>query len=264
MHAYKFFYGPSPPNIVENVSFAVIDQFELQVLRSKNSWALRDSILSSGWISPQAVSSSPGDGFYAGKLDQSSADFDVIKSWLTFCTLYHRKACSLVSDPHKAVLPIKLFDCQTRSIIIYTCGHAYAALSYVWGEASRTESDQCTVPISTLPRTIEDAITSDAEEKAAQIQQMDLIYGNASCTIIAAADADPSAGLPGISRPREPRSSTRTQTGHCYVSIPEDPLIRIKGSVWNSRGWTFQEALLSPRCLIFCHDQVYFQCGGMT
>jgi hypothetical protein len=38
----------------------------------------------------------------------------------------------------------------------------------------------------------------------------------------------------------------------------------IKDSIWNSRGWTFQEALLSQRCLVFCANQVYFTCNGMT
>ncbi|KLU91869.1 hypothetical protein MAPG_10818 [Magnaporthiopsis poae ATCC 64411] len=34
----------------------------------------------------------------------------------------------------------------------------------------------------------------------------------------------------------------------------------IQDSVWNQRGWTFQERLLSRRCLVFAEGQVYFQC----
>lgn len=34
----------------------------------------------------------------------------------------------------------------------------------------------------------------------------------------------------------------------------------IQQSVWNQRGWTFQERLLSRRCLIFAEGQVFFQC----
>jgi hypothetical protein len=34
----------------------------------------------------------------------------------------------------------------------------------------------------------------------------------------------------------------------------------IQDSPWNQRGWTFQERLLSRRCLIFAEGHVYFQC----
>lgn len=34
----------------------------------------------------------------------------------------------------------------------------------------------------------------------------------------------------------------------------------IQESAWSSRGWTYQERLLSTRCLIFAEGKVYFQC----
>jgi hypothetical protein len=34
----------------------------------------------------------------------------------------------------------------------------------------------------------------------------------------------------------------------------------MSGLVWNQRGWTFQERLLSKRCIMFTDHQVYFQC----
>ena len=34
----------------------------------------------------------------------------------------------------------------------------------------------------------------------------------------------------------------------------------IERSRWNTRGWTFQERLLSKRCLIFAEGRVFFQC----
>src|SRR5438045_3977911 len=36
---------------------------------------------------------------------------------------------------------------------------------------------------------------------------------------------------------------------------------QIEKSQWGCRGWTLQEALLSPRCLYFTYDQLYFQCN---
>ncbi|KAK4161773.1 heterokaryon incompatibility protein-domain-containing protein [Cladorrhinum sp. PSN259] len=162
--------------------------------------------------------------------------------------MHHQKSCCPVPDPKRNMLSIKPFDCWTRSIIIRPDGHDYVALSYVWGNTSEPDSTGLT---NSLPNTIEDAITttqklgfrylwidrycidqSSTEEKATQIEQMDLIYGNASCTIIAAAGADPSAGLPGVSfRTREPRSYTTTWTGCSYVSVPRDPILDIKDSV---------------------------------
>lgn len=32
------------------------------------------------------------------------------------------------------------------------------------------------------------------------------------------------------------------------------------GPLWSNRGWTFQERLLSPRCLYFTANQMYFEC----
>lgn len=42
--------------------------------------------------------------------------------------------------------------------------------------------------------------------------------------------------------------------------VSKPPESTIEDSVWNKRGWTFQERLLSRRCLIFAEGQVYFQC----
>lgn len=37
----------------------------------------------------------------------------------------------------------------------------------------------------------------------------------------------------------------------------------IAKSTWNMRGWTYQEGLLSRRCLVFTNTQSYFKCHGM-
>jgi hypothetical protein len=42
--------------------------------------------------------------------------------------------------------------------------------------------------------------------------------------------------------------------------VSKPPEAVIDDSIWNKRGWTFQERLLSRRCLIFAEGQVYFQC----
>lgn len=40
----------------------------------------------------------------------------------------------------------------------------------------------------------------------------------------------------------------------------DNPRREIEASKWNTRGWTYQEFLLSRRCLVFTDTQIYFQC----
>jgi hypothetical protein len=77
-------------------------------------------------------------------------------------------------------------------------------------------------------------------------------------TIIAAAGSDPHYGLPGVSRTRNVQT-TFTVANHVFVAM-EDPGLEIRTSHWNTRGWTYQEALLSRRRLVFTDTQIYFQC----
>jgi hypothetical protein len=45
---------------------------------------------------------------------------------------------------------------------------------------------------------------------------------------------------------------------------PEAPHEAIEQSHWASRGWTFQETVLSRRLLVFTEHQFYFQCRTMN
>ncbi|KAI8268727.1 hypothetical protein K4K58_004428 [Colletotrichum sp. SAR11_239] len=89
---------------------------------------------------------------------------------------------------------------------------------------------------------------------------MDLIYGNAALTICAA-DGDASIGLRAM-RPstRNTKQYKRMINPHLELMVTRPPEIYIRSSEWNERAWTFQERLLSRRCLIFTNGRVYFQC----
>lgn len=92
---------------------------------------------------------------------------------------------------------------------------------------------------------------------------MGSIYANATVTIIASTGEDPAFGLSGMSsrlRSSQPQFETGT---HLLVSTMPRIDIEIYSSRWNIRGWTYQEALLSTRRLVFTDSQVYFQCSSM-
>jgi hypothetical protein len=117
-------------------------------------------------------------------------------------------------------------------------------------------------------------------DKFDQLGKMDRIYGGAHFTLIAASGHNADAPIPGL---REPRPHPQDQVmvsrkveenvkdGTCMLK--RDVLLMttlrpqqleqdhyLEGTVWNTRGWTFQERVLSSPCLIFTDEQVYWEC----
>ncbi|KAJ4359971.1 uncharacterized protein N0V89_000530 [Didymosphaeria variabile] len=94
-----------------------------------------------------------------------------------------------------------------------------------------------------------------------QLQQMDMIYQQATVTIIAAAGTNAHYGLPGVNESyRKPASPVRVHNERLYA-IPK-PERRFDNCRWITRAWTYQEGLLSTRRLIFTDEQLYFECNG--
>lgn len=207
------------------------------------------------------------------------------------CLDDHTECCG--NQDVEDVPGLRVIDCNTRKIDPVVPGTRYVALSYVWGNCG-TSADGSEAPLTEMPgtmeRTIEDALVvvlsmgyrylwvdrycidqNDSESKKRQIRHMDSIYKNAAFTIIAAAGVDASYGLPGVTS----RRGTRLRVPKTYCTIgdflirrsedyprvlggPQSKLLR--NSKWNTRGWTYQEGLLSRRCLVFTDEQVSFAC----
>jgi hypothetical protein len=218
---------------------------------------------------------------FARFLKADSIDFDILLGWLRRCQDEHRGTCDVRTSP--GVPFLKLIDCYTRRIVPASTNQ-YLALSYTWGPKSKSVGEDNNLGFlpDNLPDTIEDAITvtrnlgfqylwidrycinqQNEEEASVQIRQMDLVYKNAEITIIAAAGKDPRYGLPGVGR-RHRASQPCAKIGeHFLVSVLDDLSYCIRDSQWISRGWTYQEGLLSRRRLVFTDQQVYYQCHCM-
>jgi hypothetical protein len=273
-------WNPIGAGVDETISFAILDE---RTFREGSRVCQPEMIRATGWMSPTQT---PGNfPKFNARLLNATVDFTVLRAWLDFCSLYHTRTC--FSQDCRKMLSLRVIDCDNHIIVPAESGCQYLVLSYVWGTSTALPgeegSDQGKGQLQIhLPRTIKDAILAtkklgyrylwvdrycipqeDNNERRQQIYQMDLVYSRAQATIIAVAGEDPSFGLPGVgSRLRVP-SVSATIANTSYAFVPADPAHEIHGSKWNSRGWTHQETVLSKRRLIFCEDQVYFECSGM-
>jgi hypothetical protein len=174
----------------------------------------------------------------------------------------------------------RLIDCTKREIILNDQHMPYIALSYVWGETvqgvERSATGRPIIP-ATIPQTIADAMVVvrslgmkylwvdrycilEEDDKMLQIRNMNLIYGNALCTIVALEGVNADAGLPGISYARTNQRHWHTKMGTYSAAFPLNE--EIENSRWVQRGWTYQELFLSRRCILFNQSQALFACKG--
>lgn len=101
------------------------------------------------------------------------------------------------------------------------------------------------------------------------IENMDAVYRGAALTIVAASGAHSEHGLPGSRRihrrlgtyslNESSRSSSSSSSEACYLYINEAHA-ELSELVWSTRGWTYQEGLLSRHRLVFTETQAVFQC----
>jgi hypothetical protein len=210
---------------------------------------------------------------------------DLVGSWIKYCASNHRVRCRKVTLPVRGV---RVIDCSTRNIIDWDGNAPYVTLSYVWGTAkdncrvTETVQGRQTLP-QFLPCVIKDSIevtkalgyrylwvdkfciAQDSPDlKHEQIQQMDAVYHNSDLTIISAAGLDESYGLPGVGITSRSPQLVAYLDGASVLYAPKDPQEAIRQSHWSTRGWTFQEAVLSRCRLVFTEDQIYFECDTMN
>ncbi|KAE9378412.1 HET-domain-containing protein [Stipitochalara longipes BDJ] len=168
----------------------------------------------------------------------------------------------------------------------------YVALSYVWGMQNSVghetnvsnimrRKERFSIKLMDLPLTIQDTIQlvrglgvryiwidslcisqGSLMSWRLNAESMHLIFGNAYFTICAA-DGDSNTGLQAI-KARNPKTRDAPMRARIKLDLDvitsRSPESIIEASKWIERGWTFQEHLLSPRCLVFAGGRLFFQC----
>ena len=209
-----------------------------------------------------------------------------LRDWLARCSRHEvcqaRKTSGLAYPDC-----LRLFDITSLRVVDSNGHEPYIALSYPWEQMDEFETKRDrTYMLESLPSVLRDIIDvvrelrlginhiwldrlcidqEDKVQKQANIDTMGEVYGAAFATIILAVpfQGKPENGLPGHSVQRVTWQRVEN-VGRMKLATTLPSLeMTIATSKWNSRAWTFQEGLLSVRCIIFGPEQVFFECAEM-
>ena len=214
-------------------------------------------------LKPGGESSQFWNSLRNGRLRSPICEFEILRTWLSKCESSH-SLCWWTGP--KPSLRLRLFDVKFRCVRQFHISSdntvRYVALSYVWGSQAqrltltranhKVLSRKGAINLDEISRTISDAavvvemlgerylwvdalciLQDDQDDLAEQIPVMGQIFSRSLITIMAAASIDSSW------------SERKTY---------------LQKSTWDTRGWTFQEKVLSRRCLFFMEEQVYWEC----
>ncbi|KAL3417905.1 heterokaryon incompatibility protein [Phlyctema vagabunda] len=226
--------------------------------------------------------------------------FEKMKSWIANCTKTH-SGCGEKSKDGIKFLPTRLLDLfaggredsirlvLTKEIDRQTqrVGQGkddYLTLSYCWGtqaQNSKTtiqnfEDRQRNISISTLPKTIQDAVEmtrklgiqptqNDIEDWLKEAKMMSQIYRNSVCTIAACISDNCDGGLFELRDAAKLRSSRCLMTEGRQGCILEPKVDHwytdVELATLSTRGWVLQERLLTARTIFCTEEGLYWQCG---
>lgn len=225
-------------------------------------------------------------------LVSQEVNWHAIHRQLDHCSKSHRTCQQLPSRS----LPQQfyLIDVLNRQLVSAHGGPRFVALSYVWGkpDESKVQADRLSfntlrkpggIDLNAIPVTIRDAmwcclflghrylwtdrlciIQDDWKSKAVQINAMDAIYSAAFIVLVEGSGTDMNSGIVGISDQRyhtsTPKAFNIPGLGALSNLLPDWPA-SMSGSKWMTRGWTYQEAVLARRKLVFTADQAFLICN---
>lgn len=283
-------YGPETLEWPDKPPYCARQRPLMADLRLFRKWKVLCDGTHHGRCSRPSLSSSPSSSSSGGSLLKRLRVIDVQR--LCLVELHNIDNTQTTTTPWVAlsyVWGIKPFVTLTN-----------ATLPDLMKEGSLADPAAPSAPASWLPPTIADTIRVTAglgerylwvdslcivqdlaDDKAHFLPLMAVIYGRATVTIVQAAGEDAFHGLPGV------RPNTRFVTEEPFylpnqVGDEDEQVLEedvhyednrgwfmlshswvtpdIGHGRWFTRGWTFQEDLLSQRMLIFSPEQVFWEC----
>lgn len=226
-----------------------------------------------------------------GRIVAPEININLIKRWVKSCDSEHKQCRGL--SPGDSQHQIRLIDVEREIVVSASLAEDYVALSYVWGRNTAPLLTRGTLPQYTslrgfkgltIPTTISDTmevvraigkqylwvdslciVQDDDSDKQQQLPIMDHVYSHASLVIISAAGCDANSGIPGVgTTKRNMRQHTENINGMGFVTAQPAVSQALEWTPWMTRGWTFQEAMLAQRVLIFTDNVVYWNCREST
>ncbi|OJZ83869.1 hypothetical protein ASPFODRAFT_291201 [Aspergillus luchuensis CBS 106.47] len=220
---------------------------------------------------------------------QPMVDWSSVRIWLETCDREHGGSCHngpLNSPPHE----FRLIDTERGCVVMAPPSCRYATLSYVWGSTTDEYAlaTKSTIKMleeegylfrTPIPATIKDSIRACIElkirylwvdrlcivqddttiVKISQINAMGDIYSHSYLTLVDLEGVTMDHGLPGVSQARASHNIYKVR-GMSLRAIEDSFPKLFSKSKWRTRGWTFQEVMLSTRMLFFTDAGVWFEC----
>ena len=213
----------------------------------------------------------------------SESSFALAFTWIEECKDGHIKC-----QQHQTLLPKRVIDVwEDTPVLIDGQGRdaPYILLSHCWGGEQTITTTQSTllerqqgIPISTLPKTFQDAVTitrtlgiqylwidslciiQDLEEdRVSESGNMKDYYRNGYLTISALYSPN---SHHGILKPRQDISSVQlSPTTNLYLRprLPDHQEV-FRDAPLNNRAWALQERLLSTRILHYTDTEMFWEC----
>jgi hypothetical protein len=233
--------------------------------------------------------------WFGGRSYPNQVDFNLCKRWMHACETSHNRCGPQEWQRHMKTAPrLRLIDVQDMCLVDAAGDDRYVALSYVWGSVPVFLTKKAYVRtlytpgglrgmLGEISLTVQDAIFAvrglgerylwtdaiciiqdDPVDKAELVKDMDIVYARAVLTIVAAEGMHANSGLPGV-RLDTRKASEAFNVGNRLGLQPTRAVAEILlNCPWSKRAWTFQEGILSSRCLIFTKQAVSFSCCSTT
>jgi hypothetical protein len=222
----------------------------------------------------------------------SAASFELAAQWLRDCRENHPSCARKEKIPSlpTPVLDVGFKEDENVSLFISNQKKAeYVALTYCWGRGQTLvttkdsiQAQQKGIAVTALPKTLRDAviitrmlgvrylwvdslciIQDDADDWYKVSALMADVDGNNLFAISALSAGSSNDGI--ISKvvpPEQPLAVVYDDGSHLIGVRKRSPLFGqlMSTAPLNSRGWTFQERLLTPALLHFSDEQIFWEC----